>query len=91
MPLIKCPECGKEISDKASTCPNCAYPIHAQTIEATGKKWKRNKVLGIVLIVIGVSGIVSGRRDNVIIGICFFIGGLITYSRARFGAWWYHG
>ena len=28
MALIKCPECGKEESDKASRCPQCGYPIH---------------------------------------------------------------
>ena len=27
MALITCPECGKEISSKASSCPNCGYPI----------------------------------------------------------------
>ena len=27
MDLIKCPECGKEISDKANACINCGYPI----------------------------------------------------------------
>ncbi len=27
MALIKCPECGKEISDKATACPNCGCPI----------------------------------------------------------------
>lgn len=27
MALIKCPECGKEFSDKASACPNCGCPI----------------------------------------------------------------
>lgn len=27
MALIKCPECGKEISDKAIRCPSCGYPI----------------------------------------------------------------
>lgn len=27
MALIKCPECGTEVSDKAATCPKCAYPI----------------------------------------------------------------
>lgn len=27
MALIKCPECGKEISDKAEACPNCGCPI----------------------------------------------------------------
>lgn len=29
MALIKCPECGKEISDKAASCPNCGAPISA--------------------------------------------------------------
>ena len=28
MALIKCKECGKEISDQAQTCPNCGYPIN---------------------------------------------------------------
>ena len=27
MALVKCKECGKEISDKAKTCPNCGCPI----------------------------------------------------------------
>lgn len=27
MALIKCPECGKEISDKAEACIHCGYPI----------------------------------------------------------------
>lgn len=27
MALIKCPECGREISDRANSCPNCGYPI----------------------------------------------------------------
>lgn len=27
MPMIKCPECGKEVSDLASSCPNCGFPL----------------------------------------------------------------
>lgn len=27
MALIKCPECGKEVSDKAGSCPNCGFPM----------------------------------------------------------------
>jgi DNA-directed RNA polymerase subunit RPC12/RpoP len=27
MAMIKCSECGKDISDKAQTCPNCGCPI----------------------------------------------------------------
>lgn len=28
MALIKCPECGKEISDKANACIHCGYPLN---------------------------------------------------------------
>src|SRR6266849_10809147 len=28
MALIKCSECGKDVSDKAPTCPNCGNPIN---------------------------------------------------------------
>jgi len=27
MALINCPECKKEVSDAAPTCPNCGVPI----------------------------------------------------------------
>ena len=27
MAMIKCPECGKDMSDKAAACPNCGCPI----------------------------------------------------------------
>ena len=27
MALIKCPECGKEVSDSAKSCPHCGYPL----------------------------------------------------------------
>lgn len=30
MALIKCTECGKEISDKAKACPNCGCPVEAE-------------------------------------------------------------
>lgn len=32
MALIKCPECGKEISDKAAACPNCGCPISGSNV-----------------------------------------------------------
>lgn len=31
MALIKCPECGKEISDKATNCIHCGYPLELQS------------------------------------------------------------
>ena len=32
MSLIKCIECGKEISSSAKVCPNCGYPIEKNNI-----------------------------------------------------------
>ncbi len=52
MAIITCLECKKEVSDQATTCPQCGYPIAnpsairagtpppIQTIELTAKKWK---------------------------------------------------
>ena len=34
MALIKCPECGKEISDRAPSCVNCGCPIQSQNAES---------------------------------------------------------
>ncbi|MGN8737393.1 zinc ribbon domain-containing protein [Bilifractor sp. HCP3S3_D3] len=37
MPLIKCPECGHEVSSKAKKCPYCGYPI-AENAEVSSKE-----------------------------------------------------
>lgn len=34
MALISCPECGKEVSDRAVSCPNCGCPISSSIIPA---------------------------------------------------------
>jgi hypothetical protein len=31
MPLINCEECGREVSDKAQSCPGCGAPLAAST------------------------------------------------------------
>ncbi len=47
MALIKCPECGKEISDNANKCPNCGNPMYVK---------KKHSPLGIVSAVMcGIS------------------------------------
>ena len=40
MALIKCPECGKEISDKAKACPKCGCPVNEEKDEKKGSKIK---------------------------------------------------
>ena len=59
MALIKCPECGKDISDKAGKCPECGCPIK--------KIRKRYIILGITIamltIVIGAK-VVKNIQGN---------------------------
>lgn len=33
MALIKCPECGKSISDQAISCPECGHPINQKPLK----------------------------------------------------------
>lgn len=32
MALIPCPECGREISDRAAVCPGCGFPLNASAV-----------------------------------------------------------
>jgi len=71
--LIKCPECGKDISDKAEFCPNCGYKRigHIRGNEILGSQTEKivtqhtsygtaSLVLGIISIVIGIfTGIIG--------------------------------
>lgn len=49
MALIKCPDCGKEISDKAKKCPNCAYSL---------EKNKKGIIIAFSIIMLLVIGLI---------------------------------
>ena len=34
MALINCPECHREISDKAESCPHCGFPLVVELTQA---------------------------------------------------------
>ena len=65
MALIKCLECGKDISDKASACPHCGNPTTTKgvqpietvtrinTVEYTRKKWKGYILTGVIMLFVG--------------------------------------
>ncbi len=61
MALIKCPECGKEISDKATACPNCGCPIQStedptpvvqRTAEEKPKKKSKAALIAVVAAIV---------------------------------------
>jgi DNA-directed RNA polymerase subunit RPC12/RpoP len=60
MALIKCPECGKEISDKATKCPNCGISF----INTCLIKMKISVVVFIIsiIVIIGCSIYISNNK-----------------------------
>lgn len=101
MSLIKCPECDKEISNKAEKCPNCACPISAsieesyiQTIEETGKSLKLQKVLSIIMMIIGGVMIGNGMENKVfgieLTGWALLQIGLVWFIITKIRIWWNH-
>lgn len=45
MPMINCPECEQKVSDKATACPKCGYPLQQdRTLSLhdvlVGKRWR---------------------------------------------------
>lgn len=74
MALIKCTECGHEVSDKAEMCPNCGCPIReVQKTNRVGNKAKSSRkswqyiimgVLAIALLGVGCYFIKSKTLFN---------------------------
>lgn len=54
--MIKCTECGKEISDKAEKCPNCGCPIQneIQSVQNNQPEKKKNSGLSIVAAILAL-------------------------------------
>lgn len=61
MALIKCPNCGREISDKADVCPHCGYSLSTagETAEKKNKKIDKNKIISLC----------NGRLKYILLGI----------------------
>ena len=68
MALIKCPECKKNMSDKAEKCPHCGYTLNktnssSKTFEI---KWDNKYFIVLLILVVGVYFIFfnNGKSEN---------------------------
>jgi DNA-directed RNA polymerase subunit RPC12/RpoP len=76
MALIKCLECGKDVSDKAAACPGCGAPL----LSAAGARVTADKT--------PVRVVRAGWRWEAI-GALLVIGGLITAIAGAGGFGWF--
>jgi hypothetical protein len=88
MALIKCSECGKEVSDRASACPNCGAPPSGVNprqrrdntpvrVVRAGWRWE---AIGALLVIGGLIAGIAGASSGwliLIIGLVIFIFGRI--------------
>jgi hypothetical protein len=102
MALMKCPECQKEISSKASSCPNCGMPLvdatkdidKITTIQETSKTLKEHIVHSVIIIIGGILffiiGAVTYRQAMIPIGLILFLIGAIWFIATKINIWWHH-
>lgn len=66
MALIKCPECGKEISDQAVACPECGFLIKKEKRKKSGRKVVLIAIAVIVaiLVVLGAIVLIQGNTKK---------------------------
>lgn len=57
MTLIICPECKKNISDTADSCPKCGYKLTPEKIAELKEKQKINPLLAFFILVIVIFGV----------------------------------
>lgn len=89
MALIKCYECGREISDKASACPNCGAPVIEnnslnrlqQTPEETKRQNQNVSTWGIGSVVLGGASLIMPYFASVFLVPIAFVLGLISYRK----------
>lgn len=89
MSLINCPECNKEISDKAVNCPHCGNPINEQKPIIVRKDYKAKAkaftIAGVIVFLIsGFIGI-SSAGSMVRMKARYLSGGGGAYPILNFG------
>ncbi|MBI5037750.1 MAG: zinc-ribbon domain-containing protein [Candidatus Kerfeldbacteria bacterium] len=96
MALIKCSECGKDISDQAEACPHCGNPLRPIVVQATSKRWKLAKLIAWISILVGIYLFLRGygldEWSSPMTGFGFTLAfvGFVALMVAKFGSWWNH-
>jgi len=98
MALMKCPECGNEVSSNASNCPKCGNPISStgntshSTVEFTSKKLKVHNLLASFTLILGFIILFSGGTEgtSATIAIIIIFIGIVWLIVTRIRTWWHH-
>ena len=102
MALVKCKECGKEVSNKAEICVECGFPLskkkknsseEVKTQQKTKKSLKLQLFLSKVMTIggFGLAYFYSLLEDDKgVIFLWIALAGIILYVTSRVRIWWNH-
>ena len=106
MALVKCKECGKEVSNKADACVGCGYPIkikqHTFNIEHTKKSLKLqlfiSKYTMLLLVIVAVvtsmmiaNAVVEEKYYTYVIYVLIAMAvNIFWYALTKIRIWWNH-
>lgn len=83
MALIKCPECEREISDQAPTCPYCGVPLKQTELNITTTKESSTSVWSIIGIIAGLGALILPYFVAVFMLPVSFICGIVAYRKGQ--------
>jgi len=61
--LIKCPECGTDVSDAAAACPKCGHPLKATPAGGINSRDPVHVIGVILVVVIVLAAVVFGVQQ----------------------------
>ena len=69
MALVQCPECGKEISDQAISCPNCGYTMRkeenvANAVAVPVKRAPNKRLIVVACVVVLLAVVLVAFRSS---------------------------
>lgn len=103
MALIKCSECGNQISSSAPSCPHCGYRKDTVLIEQSSKAIKKQQAGGCLILVIALVALMISlpmsqslpdcRVPQLITMLSPLVAGLglLILIVATIRRWWHHG
>jgi uncharacterized membrane protein YvbJ len=99
MALIRCPECGNQVSTAAASCPKCGVPISSKgagtplsTIQQTSKRLKVHIVLSSVAFWIAAILLLASFASEAPSPFAIFLVlvCMVWYLVTKIRIWWHH-